>query len=136
MSQSRNDRDTATSTLVIEFDSEEYPALFDNLEKNLKLIEENVGIKASSRGNRIFLKGDEKKVKLAEKMVRDLRYVSSEFRGLSNEDIRYASASVSEGGETSLKELFVNNIPVSSKRRFIIPKTETQKKYLDAIKET
>jgi phosphate starvation-inducible protein PhoH and related proteins len=29
----------------------------------------------------------------------------------------------------------VNHIPVSSKRRFIIPKTETQKKYLDSIKE-
>jgi phosphate starvation-inducible PhoH-like protein len=134
LSQSRNDRDTATSTLVIEFDSEEYPALFDNLEKNLRLIEENVGIKASSRGNRIFLKGDEKKVKLAEKMVRDLRYVTSEFRGLSSEDIRYALRSVSEGGEASLKELAENHIPVSSKRRFIIPKTDTQKKYIDAIR--
>jgi len=35
----------------------------------------------------------------------------------------------------SLKELFLNNIPVSSKRRFIIPKTENQKRYLDSIKE-
>jgi phosphate starvation-inducible protein PhoH and related proteins len=34
----------------------------------------------------------------------------------------------------SLKELFLNNIPVSSKRRFIIPKTENQKRYLDSIK--
>ncbi|MEW6107643.1 MAG: PhoH family protein [Nitrospirota bacterium] len=34
-----------------------------------------------------------------------------------------------------MKELFLNNIPVSSKRRFIIPKTETQKKYIDAIKK-
>ena len=29
----------------------------------------------------------------------------------------------------------MNNIPVSSKRRFIIPKTATQKKYLDSIKK-
>jgi phosphate starvation-inducible PhoH-like protein len=35
----------------------------------------------------------------------------------------------------SLKELFLNNIPVSSKRRFIIPKTENQKRYLDSIKQ-
>jgi phosphate starvation-inducible PhoH-like protein len=35
----------------------------------------------------------------------------------------------------SLKELFTNNIPVSSKRRFIVPKTENQKRYLDSIKE-
>lgn len=35
----------------------------------------------------------------------------------------------------SLKELFLNTIPVSSKRRFIIPKTENQKRYLDSIRE-
>ena len=28
----------------------------------------------------------------------------------------------------------MNNIPVSSKKRFIIPKTETQRRYIDAIK--
>jgi len=39
-----------------------------------------------------------------------------------------------EGEYTSLRNLFLNNIPVSSKKRFIIPKTETQKKYIDAIK--
>jgi phosphate starvation-inducible PhoH-like protein len=33
-----------------------------------------------------------------------------------------------------LKDLFLNSIPVSSKKRFIIPKTETQRRYIDAIK--
>ncbi len=42
--------------------------------------------------------------------------------------------SISAGSDTSLKDLFLNNIPVSSKRRFIIPKTETQKNYIDAIR--
>jgi phosphate starvation-inducible PhoH-like protein len=30
--------------------------------------------------------------------------------------------------------LFLNNIPVSSKKRFIIPKTETQRQYIEAIR--
>jgi phosphate starvation-inducible PhoH-like protein len=30
--------------------------------------------------------------------------------------------------------LFLNNIPVSSKKRFIIPKTETQRQYVEAIR--
>jgi phosphate starvation-inducible PhoH-like protein len=134
LSQSRTNRAHETKTVVIEFDSDEYPVLFDNLERNLKMIEETIGIKASFRGNRIFLKGEDKKVKIAEKMIGDLRDVSSEFRGLSPEDIRYAVRSVSEGGEASLKELFHDHIPVSSKRRFIIPKTDMQKKYIDAIR--
>ncbi len=134
MSQSKTNRDHEARTVVIEFDSEEYPALFDNLEKNLKLLEETIGIRASFRGNRIFLKGEDAKVKTAEKMIKDLRHVSSEFKGLSPEDIRYAVRSVSEGGQASLKELIHDHIPVSSKRRFIIPKTETQKKYIEAIR--
>ena len=36
---------------------------------------------------------------------------------------------------TSLKDFFLSNIPVSSKKKFIIPRTETQKKYIDAIKQ-
>lgn len=47
--------------------------------------------------------------------------------------MRYAIKSV-EGEDTSLKELFLNNIPVSSKKRFVIPKTETQGRYIEAIK--
>ncbi len=135
MSQSKTNSEHEAKTVVIEFDSEEYPALFDNLEKNLKLIEDTIGIRASFRGNRIFLMGDDAKVKVAEKMIRDLRYVSSEFKGLSPEDIRYAVRSVSEGGQASLKELIEDHIPVSSKRRFIIPKTDTQRKYIEAIRQ-
>jgi phosphate starvation-inducible protein PhoH and related proteins len=99
------------------------------------LIEETLGIAASFRGNKIFLKGDDEKIKTAEGLIKDLRDLTASGYSLKPEDIRYAIRSISEGSETSLKDLFVNNIPVSSKRRFIIPKTETQKKYLDSIKD-
>jgi len=133
--QPGNHRKTDTNTIEIEFDSEdEYPSLFSSLEKSLRLIEESLDIKASSRGNKIFLRGEAKKIKTAEKLIADLRYISSQVSNLNPEDIRFAIKSAAESGETSLKELFLNNIPVSSKRRFIIPKTETQRLYLDAIK--
>lgn len=99
------------------------------------LIEKTLGIAASFRGNRIFLEGDDQKIKTAEVLIKDLNDLAASGYNLKPEDIRYAIKAISEGGGTSLKELFVNNIPVSSKRRFIIPKTETQKKYMDSIKE-
>lgn len=98
------------------------------------MIEETLGISASTRGNKIFLKGDDRTIKTAEKLINDLRFISSEGYNLKPEDIRYAVRSISAGSDTSLKDLFLNNIPVSSKRRFIIPKTETQKNYIDAIR--
>lgn len=93
-----------------------------------------MSIVASHRGNKIFLRGDEESIKKAEKIIEDIRSISSNGYDLNPEDIRSAIKS-SHGGEyVSLKDLFLNSIPVSSKRRFIIPKTDTQKKYIDAIK--
>ena len=92
---------------------------------------------ASQRGNKIFLQGDDKAVEKAEKVMQDIRSISAEGYNLKPEDIRYAMrAAQSEAEDTSVKELFLNNIPVSSKKRFIIPKTETQKKYLEASRKT
>ena len=54
---------------------------------------------------------------------------------LRPEDIRFAVRAIADGEGVSLKDLFTNNIPVSSKRRFIIPKTDNQKRYLDSIRE-
>jgi len=99
------------------------------------VIEETLGIVASQRGNKIFLQGVDKSVEKAERLIQDIRSINLSGYNLNPEDIRYALRSTtSEGEYTSVKDLFLNNIPVSSKKRFIIPKTETQKRYIDAIK--
>jgi len=99
------------------------------------VIEETLSIIASQRGNKIFLQGVDKSVEKAERLIHDIRSINLSGYNLNPEDIRYALRSTtSEGEYTSVKDLFLNNIPVSSKKRFIIPKTETQKRYIDAIK--
>jgi phosphate starvation-inducible PhoH-like protein len=110
--------------------------LYGRIDKNLKAIEEALGIVASQRGDKIFLRGDEKLVEKAEKLLRDIRLISSEGYNLTPDDIRFALRSTATEGEyTSVKELFLNNIPISSKKRFIIPKTETQGRYIEAIRK-
>jgi phosphate starvation-inducible protein PhoH and related proteins len=92
-------------------------------------------VTASQRGNKIFLQGDVRAVEKAEKVLQDIRSISAEGYNLNPEDIRYAlRAAQSESEYTSVKDLFLNNIPVSSKKRFIIPKTETQRQYVEAIR--
>lgn len=110
--------------------------LYGRIDKNLKAIEEALGIVASQRGDKIFLRGDEKTVEKAEKLLRDIRLISAEGYNLTPDDIRFALRSTATEGEyTSVKELFLNNIPISSKKRFIIPKTETQGRYIEAIRK-
>lgn len=60
--------------------------------------------------------------------------MSEEGYLLNPEDIRFAVRAISTGGEGSLRDLLTNHIPVSSKKRFIIPKTEVQRQYIEAIK--
>jgi phosphate starvation-inducible PhoH-like protein len=106
------------------------------LDKNLKVIEERFGIVASQRGNKIFLQGEDESVAVAERVIDDIRSMSSKGYNLNPDDLRYALQSTKNHGEYhSLKDIFLDTIPVSSKKRFVIPKTETQKKYIDAIKK-
>lgn len=63
-----------------------------------------------------------------------MRSISAEGYILKPEDIHYAVKSTAAGHETSVKDLFLNNIPVSSKKRFIIPKTEVQRQYIEAMR--
>ncbi len=125
-----------TVTIEIELDIErEQNLLYGGLDKNLKIIEESLGIIASQRGNKLFLQGDSEAVQTAEKIIQDIRSISSSGYSLGPDDIRFALRTTGLGEKyTSVKDLFLNNIPISSKKRFIIPKTETQRKYIDAIK--
>jgi len=108
--------------------------IYTGLQKSFKLIEDKLGVLISSRGNKIFIKGPEDMVHLAERLVDEIREINKSGYILKPEDIQFAITSVSRGEDTSLRDLFLNHIPVSSKRRFIIPKTETQRRYIEAIR--
>jgi phosphate starvation-inducible PhoH-like protein len=89
----------------------------------------------SSRGNKIFLRGDEQRIRTAERLIKELVQISHDAPALTAEDIRLALRSAPAAADLSLKELFVDTIPVASKRRFIMPKTTTQRAYIEAIRK-
>ncbi len=86
------------------------------------------------RGSKIIIKGEEEHVKRAKHLLEELSDISSEGYSIKPEDIRYAIQSSKNINEVSLKSFFMNNIPVSSKKRFIVPKTETQREYIESIR--
>ena len=105
-------------------------------------MEEALGIDASIRGNKIFLHGEKEPVSKAEKFIKEFYSINSNGYIISPEDIKFAIKAVDSGKDrsrasasSSLKDFFLSNIPVSSKKKFIIPRSETQKKYIEAIKK-
>ena len=108
-------------------------------------MEEVLGIKASIRGNKVFFRGDEGPANKARKFIREFYSLNSNGYIISPEDIKYALKAFErddpddpaspETSSTQLKDYFLNNIPVSSKKKFIVPRSENQRKYVDAIRQ-
>ena len=87
----------------------------------------------------MLLQGKEKPVKRAHKLIKELKTINANGYILNPEDIKYIIKSIDETAfedpSISLKEFFFTHIPVSSKKKFIVPRSETQKKYIEAIKK-
>lgn len=89
----------------------------------------------------MFIKGEEKAANKAKTFIKELQLIRAEGYSLRPEDIKYASKAVTKPSSEerpdspSLKELFLNTIPVSSKKRLIFPRSEAQKKYIEAIQQ-
>jgi phosphate starvation-inducible PhoH-like protein len=116
-------------------------------------MEEVLGIKASIRGSKVFLHGAEKSVKKAERFISEFYLINSNGYSISPEDIKFALKAIEDtdlkdlpdrnkpekftpdSAAPSLKEFFLSNIPVASKKKFIVPRSGTQKKYIEAIRQ-
>jgi phosphate starvation-inducible PhoH-like protein len=91
-------------------------------------------VTVSLRGNKIIIQGKEESARKAEKLINELRSLNEEGYSLNPEDIRFAVRTISSGGMAPLRDLLMNNVPVSSKKRFVVPKTEVQREYIEAVK--
>lgn len=124
-----------TKTVELQLDeTTEYPFLHGGIDKTLRMVERSLGVAIAVRGSRILIQGTEGPVESAEKIIQEMRDVNRSGYVFKPEDVSYAIKSLSEGREISVRDLFQGSIPVSSKKRFIIPKTENQRYYIEAIR--
>jgi len=125
-------------------------SIYGRLDTTLKVMEEALGIEASIRGSKVFLQGEEKAVIKAERFIKELYSINSTGYDINPDDIRFVlkalddtspngpgpiDAAMGNNPSASIKEYFLSNIPVSSKKKFIVPRSEAQKEYIDAIKK-
>ena len=122
------------ASLLIE-DVTSLPSLFGDLDKNLKLIENAYGVILTARGNRIQIEGGEQSVAQVELLLRQLADMLSQGVIASRDDVNAAIRAYAASPSPTLKDIFQKTITVSSKKRPIAPKNETQRKYVEAIKQ-
>jgi phosphate starvation-inducible PhoH-like protein len=125
---------TSAVNLTIE-NEQSLPSLYGDLDKNLRLIENTYGVILQARGNRILIEGEEKAVSKVEHLITQLADMLSQGIICQKDDVRDAIHAFSSNSSASLKDIFQKAVPVSSRKRPVTPKNETQRKYIEAIRQ-
>lgn len=108
--------------------------LFSNDTRNLQALEENLGVKATSREGWIKLEGPADGVERAKQMFQLLESSLKAGSPVRNREFNQALNVVKNEGVSALKDLYSERIQTSPKKASVTPKTTGQKKYVEAIR--
>ena len=110
--------------------------LFGEYNRNLKRIAELTDVSIHARGNTIFIQGDSIAENLAKKILKQLYGLLKDGYPIYPNDVEYAVRILSEDDRIKLKDIFLDTVYITSKKRPVIPKSQTQKEYIDAIRSS
>jgi phosphate starvation-inducible protein PhoH and related proteins len=107
--------------------------LFGHHDRHLKLIEEDLGVRLSARGEELTLDGTPDATRHAERVLTELATLANDGMVLQPDDVSHALTALRHSPDTPIKELLSNAATIVTKKRFVAPKTPTQKAYIEAI---
>lgn len=107
--------------------------LFGKFDENIKLIEEEFGVKVVSRETQVRILGEEKQVELASSVIDELLNMIRNGEFVDRKRVQYAIQLASEGHVDLIKELMGDVICITHKGKQVKCKTIGQTKYVKAI---
>ena len=112
-----------------------YLALFGANERNVSLLESELGVKLSLRGSEIKIEGEAENVGWALKVLEKLMELEARHTPIDRTTLRYACALVKEDGLDRLDELAAQVVAITHRGRPVRCKTLGQYDYVKAIRE-
>ena len=109
-------------------------ALLGRNDENLRLLEAELALRIVARGNELTLRGDERQVARAARIVEELLARMGAGLPVQSSDVRAALRVLADDADADLKSIFLDAIPVPSRKKQITPKTLNQKRYVEAIR--
>jgi len=116
-------------------DFSQIPLLCGKKDENLKLIERELGVEFALRDNSLKIKGKDESVEKAKELIRELMSQVHQGYTPEAEDVQFALKKIKEGKESDLDKYFSMVILTTPRGKKIIPRTEGQKAYVEAMKE-
>ena len=109
-------------------------ALLGRNDEHLRSLESRYDVRITARGHDVTLRGEERQVAEAERVLHDLVQMLRERPSLGAGEIRSALRLTAAEPTADVKGLLADTVSVPSRRKLISPKTVNQKRYLDAIR--
>ena len=101
---------------------------------NLTRITKAVGGSAHNRGDQIILEGTEEEVAIIRSVLTQLYELIRQGYPVFENDIDFAVRIILADSEAVLKDIFLDQVYLSGRKKIISPKSVTQKAYLEAMR--
>ncbi|MBI3454471.1 MAG: PhoH family protein [Candidatus Rokubacteria bacterium] len=122
-----------TRRITLASEADLFPLLGRN-DENLRLLESQLDLRIVARGVEITLRGGERQVARGARILEELQARVEAGLPVQPTDVRAALRVLNDDEGADLRSLFLDAIPVPSRKKQITPKTPTQKRYVDAIR--
>jgi phosphate starvation-inducible PhoH-like protein len=109
-------------------------ALLGRQDEHLRALESRFDVRATARGHDVTLRGEERQVEAAERVLRELVEMLRARPSLSADEVRSALRLVGGEAQVDAKSLLADAVAVPARRKLITPKTTNQRRYLEAIR--
>jgi phosphate starvation-inducible PhoH-like protein len=107
--------------------------IFGSFDENMRIVEDELGVKVTNRENEIKISGDTENVMLAVRTIEGLLSLNARGESPNQQNVRYVIGLVRDGKEKELADVARDVLCVTARGKPIKPKTVGQKKYVDAI---
>src|ERR1700748_1659017 len=109
--------------------------LFGSYDENLKHLESLFNVRIRTQGHDLIIEGESPNVDKVDLVVGQLSSLMRDGYKLSNADVKTAAALVAQDPAVDLRDHFLKGSLTAAGKRRVAPKTETQRRYLDAIEK-
>src|SRR5438105_6668448 len=121
--------------MELRLDDEGTQTLFGNRDENLRMLEDEFGVKISSRGGEILVQGNAEAVKPVEKLLGEMQDLIEQGYPLKKSDLSTGVRVLRDRPDTNLVNFFTDDALQAAVRRVVTPRNVAQKLYLQAMQD-
>ena len=108
--------------------------LYGEQDRNLRILEEEIGVKIQARGNRVRVRGPALEQKLARRVIRDLYDLAASGMGIHESDILQVTRMAQEQASPAVQALVEGEAIEVGRRKRILPRSANQRAYVQALR--